>query len=369
MNSLSQQSSEVFKEIETFALHLNVERLLVAFQELKSLGAQAMLAGNLEAVGQLFGGMQTLHENVPTEPGAKDLFLSAYLQEFEPSLDIVLLMDNPSLAVFERCIDTLIRRDSWEITPSLIEFSRKTAEAGHYEILSRILHNALSHLTLDCKRFGSPESLSVAKLMADVCDVVNWQTPAASPMVMVLGKHSTLLIELIGNAFTPAQDYWDKCPTSDMLRTLQAAGHDELTNRLYCEYSMQEVNDELTTHLCDNGMEVDFMLYAVDYLERTHDPEIRFPAYNAIRMHVCTGGKFPLVINFSKFNGLKVGEYLNKQCQDYGAQYTSVCLALAHKYLDAKPDGAGLFVRPLPKQLMERSERLAEHTLLIDLGM
>jgi hypothetical protein len=369
MNSPTQQSNEVFKEIQVFAHHLNVERLVAAFQEMKSLGAQAMLAGHLEAVGQLYGMIQSLHENVPTDSQAKDLYLSAYLQEFAPSLEIVLLMDNPSLAVFELCVDTLTRHDSWRITQSLRLFSRKIARAEHYEILSQIIDSALGKLSPDCKRFDSPESVSVAKLMASVCDVVNWKSPAVAPLVKVLGKHSTLINELIANASTEAQDYWENCPNSDILRTLQEAGHHELTRRLYCEYSMQEVNDELTSYLCENGMEIDFMLYAVDYLERTHDPEIRLAAYNAIRMHVCTDGKFPLMVNFSKFNGVKVGEYINKQCQDYGAKYPSVCLDLAHKYLDATPEGAGLFIRPLPKLMVEMSDRLSEQMLQNDLGM
>lgn len=369
MNNLIQQSNELFKEIQAFAHHLNVGRLLVAFQEMKSLGAQAMLAGDLEGVGQVYKSLQLLHENVPTDLKAKDIYLSAYLQEFEPSLEIVLLMYNPSLAVFELCVDTLNRRDSWGITQSLRLLSRKIARAEHYEVLSQILDGALSKLSPDCKRFASPESVSVAKLIASICDVVNWKSASVVPLVEVLGKHSTLINELIINASTEAQDYWDKCPTSDMLRTLQMAGHHELTCRLYCEYTMQEVNDELTAHLCENGMEVDFMLYAVDHLERTHDPEIRLAAYNAIRMHVCTDGKFPLMVNFSNFNGVKVGEYINKQCQDYGTKYPTVCLNLAHKYLDAKPDGAGLFAELLPNTMIEQSDRLAEQTLLVDLGM
>ena len=369
MNNLIKQSNKVFKEIQAFAHHLSLERLIAAFQEIKSLGAQAMLAGHLETVAQLYGMIQSLHENVPTDSLAKDLYLSAYLQEFAPSLEIVLLMDKPSLAVFEHCVDILSRHDSWRITQSLRLFSRKIATAEHYETLSRIIDGALRKLSPDCKRFDSPESVSVAKLMASVCDVVNWKSPAVAPVVKVLGKHSTLINELIANASTEAQNYCEDCPNSDLLRTLQAGGHHELTRRLYCEYSMQEVDDELTSDLCENGMTVDFMLYAVDYLERTHDPEIRLAAYNAIRMHVCTDGKFPLMVNFSTFNGAKVGEYINKQCQDYGAKYTGVCLDLAHKYLDAKPEGAGLFVRALPKLMVGQSDQLSEQMLQNDLGL
>jgi hypothetical protein len=360
---------DILSEVEAFAEHKDSNRLANALRELKVLGAEAMMAGNINATNMI----GTLINDLPDHAAAhsamlEQRFLSVLLQEFEPTLEMAAKITKPTQALHHKLVKSLIANDYLRPDDDKLDLCVSMARHDHYAPLSKLLDAIMTFLDALPAYRRDRYVGDFSELMARVSEVTTWSHRAAPLLVDVFVKHAPLLVEFINNS--PIEDCgaWNQFANTELLRILQARKCPELVEVLFHRYAMNTNEPELVTELIQAGLSV--APATIDqFLAYSYEAKIGEYPYTAIQLHLCSGGDIPMRLNFKKFGGGFVGEFINKGLRQWAEQYPEVCLKLAHQFLDHDPDGSGLFSQPLPRILIECSERLRADNLSSDLGL
>jgi hypothetical protein len=242
------------------------------------------------------------------------------------------------------------------------------ARHDHYAPLAKLLDAIMGFLDAVPDNKKSRYVGDFSELMAKVSEVTRWSQKSAPLLVDVCVKHAQLLVKLINSSPIEDGGDWNYFANPDLLRQLQARGCHELVEVLFHRFALNTNDPQLATDLVQAGLTASPATIE-QFLAYTLQARIGVYPYTAIQLYLCSGGEIPMLLDFQKVGGRLVGEFINAGLRQWAEQYPEVCLKLAHQFLDHDPDGSGLFSQPLPRILIERSERLRADNLNSDLGL
>lgn len=368
MTNILTRIQSTLDEIGAFARHNNLDRLINAMRELKSLGAEAMISGNVLASKNVMSAIRGL----PFRTFQVDLlnrrFLAAYLQEFEPTPDIVAEIKQPTLSLHQRLVSTLIENGDLKLDDTKRALCASMAKQKHFSPLAKMLDALFIRLENMSEKDRAWEVSWLSESLALVSEEVDWSLKSAKVVVNVFVKHSTLLTQCIERLETTDSGEWNRFSSEALIRLLHPCGCPSLVESLFHQYAMKKVNVPLIDDLVLAGIKIDSQTLAVN-LEASYRGTLGVYALTAMELHLCSGGQIPLLVDFKQCRGLVAGKFINARLRRWGELQPEACLSIAHTFLDNNPDGKGLFSQPLPRILVERSERLRADSLSSDLGL
>lgn len=360
---------DILSEVEAFAEHKDLGRLANVLRELKVLGAEAMMAGDISASNTI----GTLINALPDQAAGHDAvleqrFLSVVVQEFVPTLEMAAKIKKPTQTLHHKLVKSLISSNHLRPDSDKLDLCVSMARHDHYAPLAKLVNAIMSFLDAVPDEKKGRYVGDFSELMAKVSEVATWSHKAAPLLVDAFVKHSTLLVKLINNSPIEDNGDWNNFANPDLLRQLQARGCHELVEVLFHRFALNTNDPQLVTDLVQAGLTASPATIE-QLLAYTLQARIGVYPYTAIQLHLCSGGEIPMLLDFQKVGGRFVGEFINARLRQWAEQYPEVCLKLAHQFLDHDPDGSGLFSHPLPRILIERSERLRADSLNSDLGL
>lgn len=355
-------------EIANFALHNNLERLIDAMRELKSLGAEAMLSGNASACQNVTNSIMGLQVKTFQIHLINKRFLAAYLQEFEPTPDIVADIKQPTLSLHQRLVSTLISNGDLELGETKQALCASMANNSHYAPLAKILDALLDNLERKSDSDLEWKISWLSELLAEVSEQMDWGQKQARLIVNVFAKHAPLLAKCMKSFQIDESGEWSRFTDEQLIRLLQPSNCPSLVEALLHQYAMTKLNIELIDDMIIAGVSVDPEALKAN-LAVSYQGNIGVYAFTAMELHLSSGGSIPFLVNFKRFGGSAVGKFINARLCQWGDVHPEACLTIAHAFLDHDPHGKGLFNQPLPRNLIERSERLCADNLSSDLGL
>lgn len=360
---------DILADVEAFSEHKDVGRLTHALRELKVLGAEAMMAGNIAATNTIGAFINALPDHATAHNGVSEQrFLSVLVQEFEPTLEMVANVKKPTQMMHAKLVKSLISSNHLRPDENKLDVCVSMARHDHYAPLAKLLDAMMGFLNAVPDNKISRYIGDFSELMAKVSEVTSWSHRSAPLLVEAFVIHETLLVKLINSSPIEDGGDWNYFATPDLLRQLQARDCPALVEVLFHRFAMNANEPQLVTDLVQAGLNVSPS--TIDkFLEYSYQAKIGDYPYTAIQLHLCSGGEIPMQLHFKKFGGSFVGGFINQGLRQWAEQCPEVCLKLAHQFLDHDPDGSGLFSQPLPHILIERSERLRADSLSSDLGL
>lgn len=365
-----QQAHKALAEIDDFGKHRDVSRLIRAFQGLKQLGVQAMCEGDITACKEIAYIIETLHHH-GLDVDNRELhqqFLECYVEEFKPTIFTVSNMSDAPLSVHQQIVDIVIEHDKLTIDSQMINLATKMASSGHFAPLARMLDVVFTKMQ---ESTFDPEDVrcdAIASLFHRCAIHIGWERDQVNPLLTTVAKHASLMIALIEQCGSYAQALWDEVINPGLLRAVQAEACTELLETLFHEYAYSNAEADVFAELLNAGMQVSTERVN-DYLHRSYDASQGQYPYSAIYLHLCSAGNIPMLVDFSIVGGRPMGIFLNQCLRKWGHDHPGIAVQVAHAYLDHNPDATGLYIKPLPRQLLDQSERLREDSLGTDLGL
>jgi len=364
------QARRALADIEDFRKHRDTHRLIMAFQSIKQLGAQAMCEGDITACKVIAHIIETLHHHGLDVDNREvnRLFRECYVEEFKPTIFTVSNMYDAPLSVHQQIVDTVIEHGKLDIDTQIVNLATKMASSGHFEPLARLLDTAFTKMREDT---FDPEDVrcdAIAGLFQRCAIHIGWERDQVKPLLQTVVKHAPLMIALIEQCSSDIQTLWDEVINPGLLRAVQAEACPELLETLFHEYAYSNAEADVFEELLDAGMQITTERVN-DYLHRSYDASQGQYPYSAIYLHLSSHGKIPMLVDFSIVGGRPMGLFLNQCLRKWGRDHPGIAVQLAHAYLDHNPDATGLYIKPLPRQLLDQSERLREDSLGTDLGL
>lgn len=368
MTNIHNRIKSTLDEIAAFGDHNNLDHLVDALRELKSLGAEAMLSGDALASQNVANAISGLPGRTFQIALLNKRFLAAYLQEFEPTPDIVTQIKQPSLSLHQRLVNTLINNGAIGFDDNRRALCVSMASCGHFSPLAKMLDALLMHLQKMSEKDRSWQISWLSELLAEVSGNMDWSLKSAKVAVSVLVKHSALLTQCIGSWQINDSSEWNRFSNEALIRALHPCDCPALVESLFHQYAMKQVNVALIDDLILAGVSIDPDILK-DNLQISYRGTLGVYALSALELHLSSGGQVPFLVDFKQCSSPVVGKFINVRLRQWGELQPDACLTIAHAYLDANPDGKGLFNQPLPRLLLERSERLRADSLSSDLGL
>jgi len=355
-------------EIGAFGGHNNLARLIDAMRELKSLGAEAMISGNVLASKNVLSAISGLPYRTFQIALLDKRFLTAYLQEFEPTPNIVKEIKQPTLSLHQRLVSTLITNGDLELDDTKRELCGSMASRGHCAPLAQMLDAFLVHLGKKSDKDQEWKISYLSELLAEVSQEMDWDQNQAKLIVNVFAKHGSLLTKCMKSFQIDESGEWSRFTHEKLIRLLQPSNCPSLVEALLHQYAITKLNVELIDDMVAAGVCIDPEALEAN-LAVSYSGSIGLYAYSAMELHMSSGGEIPFLVNFKRFGGSAVGKFINARLCQWGDVHPEACLTIAHAFLDHDPHGRGLFSQPLPRNLIERSERLCADSLSNDLGL
>lgn len=364
------QAQKALADIDDFGKHRDANRLIRAFQTIKQLGVQAMCDGDITACKAIAYIIETLHHHGLDVDNREvnQQFLECYAEEFKPTIFTVSNMCNSPLSVHLQIVDTVIEHDKLDIDTQMINLAKNMASSGHFAPLARLLDAVFTKMRASA---FDPEDVrcdAIATLFHRCAIHIGWERDKVKPLLQIVVKHASLMNDLIQQCSSYAQSLWDEVINPGLLHAVQTEACPELLETLFHEYAYSNAESYVFTELLNAGMQISIERMH-DYLNRSYDASQGQYPYSAIYLHLCSGGSIPLLVDFTMIGGKPVGIFLNECLRTWGSAHPEIAVQLAHAFLDQNPGGAGLHTKPLPRQLLELSERLREDSLGSDLGL
>jgi hypothetical protein len=368
--STIQQAHKALSEIDDFGRHRDANRLIRAFQGIKQLGVQAMCEGDITACKAIAFMIENLHHKCLDADNRKlnQQFLECYVEEFKPMLFTVANMCDVPLSVHQQIVDTVIEHEKLDIDSQMINVAKNMAESAHFAPLARLLDAVFTKMRESAFDPKDGRCDAIATVFNRCAPHIDWKQDQVTPLLQTVVKHALLMNDLIQQCSSYAQSLWDEVINPGLLHAVQTEACPELLETLFHEYAYSNAESYVFTELLNAGMQISIERMH-DYLNRSYDASQGQYPYSAIYLHLCSGGGIPLLVDFTMIGGKPVGMFLNECLRTWGSAHPEIAVQLAHAFLDHNPGGAGLYAKPLPRQLLEHSERLREDSLGADLGL
>jgi hypothetical protein len=368
MTNILTRIQDAQDEIGAFGAHNNLHRLIDAMRELKSLGAEAMISGNVLASKNAMSAITGLPYRTFQIDQLNKRFLAAYMQEFEPTADIVKEIKQPTLSLHQRLVSTLIGNGDLELDDNKRALCASMASRNHYAPLAKILDAFLVHLGKKSDKDQEWKISYLSELLAEVSEEMDWNQQQAKLIVNVFAKHAALLTKCMNSFQIDESGEWSRFTHEQLIRLLQPSNCPSLVEASLHQYAMKKLNIELIDDMIAAGVRIDPETLEAN-LAVSYSGSIGVYAFTTMELHLSSGGAIPFLVDFKRFGGSAVGKFINARLCQWGDVHPDACLTIAHAFLDHDPHGSGLFSQPLPRGLIERSERLRTESLNSDLGL
>lgn len=344
--------------------------------------ATAAIEGHLGIVQHTMSYVGSMGNCVPDNTRLAPAMATAFCNEFDPTPEMLSLIDSPTLAMHERFVDSFLHNKKLRNAYDLALPVEKMCKAGHYQLIGRVMDWLLEwHRG---KKFNRDNRFlaETAKLLNVFGRHAAWDSLSDGEDADDHGTTRSGLLQALKGFEAHADTLKAMCdPDSEIrddlldggwldpvvIKGLFAGGQAEHAEHLFHQYCMSVVDEELITGMLAAGLTLDPDVVARRIAICEDAGNGRY-GLSAIVMHLASAGSVPAAIDFSVMGGKVVAVFISKQCQTFGAQNPALCVQLIERFLEFN-DSTGLAVHGLPMEILERCPMLAEEELSTALGL
>jgi hypothetical protein len=253
--------------------------------------------------------------------------------------------------------------------------------AGHFQPLSRLFDWALE--SQRHKTYAGNEHVrsDIAKLLNSLGLYAPWSSvqpgdnlsnssSRATSFLSVLDvfkKHEETFEAMYESYREYDGDLYCGWASPEVIKGLVNSGNRKNGESIFHEYCMTEVDDDLINFMVDAGIQPDPLI--IDhYLNVCYDACAGSYPKAAIAMHLASGGRIEVTIDYDMVGGPVMAKFISRQCQLYGAAYPELCSNVIDKFLGAHST-KGLFTHGMPREILHIKPELAADFLASDLGL
>ena len=380
MLTLSERLIQADFEINDLRNHRDKLRLTHAFRELKDVMASAAIEGKTGVLQHGMNIVAMVPNFIPDDRVLSPMLALAFCNEFDPSPEMLACIQHPSLSLHERMVEAYVQNPPSRRTSDIASSIEKMCSAGHFQPLARLMDWVLASYREYSFSVANFEMGNIVKILNIVGLYAPWNTllevrqggynkgpGTLSGVLDVLAKHSDTFQALYEAQSLSDADALHAWASPQVIKGLMVTGNRRNTELLFHEYCMTEEDNELIEFMIQAGMHPDPVMVQ-KRLDICYDASVGCYPQSAMMMHLASGGKIPVEIDFERIGGKPIAKFLGKQCLIYGEQHTQLCVDLVDKFLENnKIDGLASY--GLPRKILELRPDFAEECLAADMGL